>query len=56
LHFEIIIHDRWVDPMRIKLPRGRVLDGGTLAQFEKDRRQLDALMVNGAGPRVAQAR
>ena len=56
VHFEIIINDRQVDPMRIKLPRGRVLDGGTLAQFEKDRRQLDGLMVNASVAHVAQAR
>jgi murein DD-endopeptidase MepM/ murein hydrolase activator NlpD len=44
VHFEIIVNDRFVDPMRIKLPRGRVLDGGTLAGFEKDRDQLDAVL------------
>ena len=55
VHFEILVNDRFVDPMRIKLPRGRVLDGGTLAQFDKDRNQLDALMAN-APARVAQAR
>ena len=44
VHFEIIVNDRFVDPMRIKLPRGRVLDGGTLATFEKDRDQLDAVL------------
>ena len=47
-HFEILVNERFVDPMRIKLPRGRVLDGGTLAQFEKDRTQLDAVMVERA--------
>jgi murein DD-endopeptidase MepM/ murein hydrolase activator NlpD len=56
VHFEIWVNDRVVDPMRIKLPRGRVLDGGTLAQFEKDRRQLDNLMANATVARVAQAR
>jgi len=56
VHFEILINDRVQDPMRIKLPRGRVLDGSTLAQFEKDRRQLDGLMANSSAPRVAQAR
>jgi murein DD-endopeptidase MepM/ murein hydrolase activator NlpD len=55
VHFEILINDRFVDPMRIKLPRGRVLDGSTLAQFEKDRRQLDSLMANSSDARVAQA-
>jgi hypothetical protein len=45
-----------VDPMRIKLPRGRVLEGSTLAEFERDRRQLDALMANNTTARVAQMR
>jgi murein DD-endopeptidase MepM/ murein hydrolase activator NlpD len=57
VHFEIIVNDRFVDPMRIKLPRGRVLDGGTLAAFDKDRDQLDAVLSHGpSSPRVAQAR
>jgi murein DD-endopeptidase MepM/ murein hydrolase activator NlpD len=57
VHFEILVNGRFVDPIRVKLPRGRVLDGGTLAQFEKDRTQLDAVMVNSpTTARVAQAR
>jgi murein DD-endopeptidase MepM/ murein hydrolase activator NlpD len=56
VHFEILINDRFVNPMTVKLPRGRVLDGGTLAQFEKDRRQLDGLMANASVAHVAQAR
>jgi murein DD-endopeptidase MepM/ murein hydrolase activator NlpD len=55
VHFEIVINDRFVDPMKVKLPRGRVLDGVNLAQFEKDRDQLDAVMAR-APARVAQAR
>jgi len=55
VHFEILINDRFVDPMKVRLPRGRVLEGGTLAQFEKDRDQLDAVMAH-APARVAQAR
>jgi murein DD-endopeptidase MepM/ murein hydrolase activator NlpD len=50
VHFEILVNDRFVDPIRIKLPRGRVLDGNTLAVFEKDREQLDAVMSHGPGP------
>ncbi len=49
VHFEIIVNDRFVDPIRIKLPRGRVLDGSTLAIFEKDRETLDAVMSHGPG-------
>jgi murein DD-endopeptidase MepM/ murein hydrolase activator NlpD len=54
VHFEIHLNDRFVNPMTVKLPRGRVLDGVTLAQFEKDREHLDAMMAN-ANSRVAQA-
>ena len=49
VHFEILINDRFVDPMKIKLPRGRVLDGQALIQFEKDRQQLDGLMAHAPG-------
>jgi murein DD-endopeptidase MepM/ murein hydrolase activator NlpD len=55
VHYEILINDRFVDPMKVKLPRGRVLDGGSLALFEKDREQLDTLMAR-MPARVAQVR
>ena len=55
VHFEILINDRFVNPMTVKLPRGRVLDGSSLAIFEKGREQLDALMAQVPG-RVAQIR
>ena len=54
VHFEIIVNDRFVDPMRIKLPRGRVLDGATLAAFDKDRDQLDAVLSHAPSPHIAQ--
>jgi murein DD-endopeptidase MepM/ murein hydrolase activator NlpD len=55
VHFEILINDRFVNPMTVKLPRGRVLDGAALVAFEKGREQLDALMAQAPG-RVAQIR
>ena len=55
VHFEILVNDRFVDPMRIKLPRGRALDGPALAQFERDREQLDTFLTR-APARVAQIR
>jgi hypothetical protein len=55
VHFEILINDRFVNPMTVKLPRGRVLDGIPLALFEKSREQLDSLMAHVPG-RVAQVR
>ncbi len=56
VHFEIVVNDRFVDPMRIKLPRGRVLDGTTLASFEKDRAELDAVLSHAGSAHMAQAR
>ena len=53
VHFEILINDRFVNPMTVKLPRGRVLDGTSLAIFEKGREQLDA--ADGAGARARRA-
>ena len=35
--------------MRIKLPRGRSLEGPMMASFEKERDRLDAMMNNRAG-------
>ena len=52
LHYEILVNNRFVDPLKIKLPRGRVLDGATLANFDRDRERFDAIM-NRPAPRVA---
>ena len=46
VHYEILVNGRFVDPMRIKLPRGRSLDGPMLTGFEKERDRLDAMMNN----------
>jgi len=45
LHYEILVNGRFVDPMRIKLPRGRVLEGAILASFEQERERLDGIMA-----------
>ena len=45
LHYEILVNGRFVDPMRIKLPRGRVLEGKVLAEFDKERERLDGIMA-----------
>ncbi|MCA6115862.1 M23 family metallopeptidase [Bradyrhizobium sp. WSM 1738] len=44
VHYEILVNGRFVDPMRVKLPRGRSLEGAMLANFEKERDRLDAQM------------
>jgi len=56
VHYEIIVNGRLVDPMRIRLPRGRVLEGPVLAGFERERERIDSIVVRkGAAPaKVAQ--
>jgi murein DD-endopeptidase MepM/ murein hydrolase activator NlpD len=55
VHYEIIINDRFVDPMKVKLPRGRVLEGPLLAGFEQEREKLDQLLARATpSARVAQ--
>src|SRR5262249_57341252 len=44
VHFAIIINDRYVNPMTIKLPRGRVLAGAPLAGVDPERDQRDAVV------------
>jgi murein DD-endopeptidase MepM/ murein hydrolase activator NlpD len=59
LHYEIIVNGRHVDPMKFRLPRGRVLEGATLAKFDQERERLENMITRagpnrGAAPRVAQ--
>ena len=45
LHYEILVNGRFVDPLRLKLPRGRVLDGAMMANFEQERDRLDNMIA-----------
>ena len=45
LHYEILVNGRFVDPLRLKLPRGRVLDGPLLVNFEQERDRLDNMIA-----------
>ena len=54
LHYEILVNGRFVDPLRVKLPRGRVLDGPMLAGFDKERDRLEGIIAR-SSPRVAQS-
>jgi murein DD-endopeptidase MepM/ murein hydrolase activator NlpD len=45
VHYEILINGRFVDPMKVKLPRGRVLEGPLLAGFEEQRDKLDQVLA-----------
>ncbi|MEH2500957.1 murein DD-endopeptidase MepM/ murein hydrolase activator NlpD [Bradyrhizobium sp. AZCC 1678] len=56
VHYEILVNGRFVDPMRVKLPRGRSLEGAMMANFEKERDRLDVQMNNrGSAARVSEA-
>jgi len=54
VHYEILVNGRFVDPMRIRLPRGRVLENTVLSNFEKERDRIDKIIVK-APARVATA-
>lgn len=44
LHYEVIINGSFVDPLKIRLPQGRELDGRSLVDFKRQREQVDELM------------
>jgi murein DD-endopeptidase MepM/ murein hydrolase activator NlpD len=55
LHYEVIVNGNFVDPLRIKLPRGRELDGKMLADFSRERQHDDDILTKMADPaRIAQ--
>ena len=49
LHYEVIVNGRKVNPMKIRLPKGRVLSGSELVAFKKERERIDALVAKGRG-------
>jgi len=56
LHYEVLVNKRFVDPAKIRLPRGRVLQGPALDGFLKERARIDALLDIDSHPRYADAR
>jgi murein DD-endopeptidase MepM/ murein hydrolase activator NlpD len=55
LHYEVLINGSFVDPMRVKLPRGRELDGPILDGFERERTRIDGILDRSPGtPRLSQ--
>lgn len=49
LHYELIVNGNRVDPLRIRLPGGKSLDGQALAQFKKERGRIDELLAKDNG-------
>ena len=46
VHFEIRVNGKPVDPLRIRLPQGRVLQDDLLTAFEHERQRIDNLLGN----------
>ncbi len=44
LHFEVLINNRFVDPLSIQVPREKQLTGRQLADFQKEKARIDELM------------
>lgn len=44
LHYEVIVNGSFVDPLRIRVPRGRVLDGRVLSEFDQQRDNVEQMM------------
>lgn len=55
LHYEVLVNGSFVNPMKIRVPRGRELDGRALAEFKRQRDEIQGLIVR-AGGAVAQLR
>ncbi|WP_378948417.1 M23 family metallopeptidase [Mesorhizobium sp. ANAO-SY3R2] len=44
LHYELMVNGTKVDPMRVRLPTGRILKGDELVAFKRERERIDALL------------
>ncbi|WP_027038185.1 MULTISPECIES: M23 family metallopeptidase [Mesorhizobium] len=44
LHYELIVNGTKVDPMRVRLPVGKVLKGDDLVAFKRERERIDELL------------
>jgi murein DD-endopeptidase MepM/ murein hydrolase activator NlpD len=45
LHYEVMVHDDQVNPLGVKLPTGRNLEGKELAAFRARKAEVDALVA-----------
>ena len=44
LHYEVLVNNRYVDPMQIQVPRERRLTGKQAATFQRERQRIEELM------------
>ena len=54
--YEILVNTKFVNPMTIQVPRGLQLTGHELAEFQKEKKRIEALMqLDPVTARVADA-
>jgi murein DD-endopeptidase MepM/ murein hydrolase activator NlpD len=46
LHYELMVNGRFVDPLRVRLPSARRLEGEILSDFRRERERLDNLATD----------
>jgi murein DD-endopeptidase MepM/ murein hydrolase activator NlpD len=56
LHYEVLVNGSFVDPMRIRVPRERNLEGRVLADFERERERIEQMMRRAGPVQVARGR
>lgn len=49
LHYEVKVNDNFVNPMKIRVPRGRELGGAALAEFKRQRSEIQGLITKAGG-------
>ena len=44
LHYEVLVNNRFTNPLKVRVPRSRQLNGRLLAEFKKEENRVDDLM------------
>jgi murein DD-endopeptidase MepM/ murein hydrolase activator NlpD len=44
LHYEVLVNNRFTNPLKVRVPRSRQLNGRMLAEFKKELSRIDELM------------
>jgi murein DD-endopeptidase MepM/ murein hydrolase activator NlpD len=44
LHYEVLVNNRFTNPLKVRVPRSRQLNGRMLAEFKKEEGRIDELM------------
>jgi murein DD-endopeptidase MepM/ murein hydrolase activator NlpD len=44
LHYEVLVNNRFTNPLSLKIPRSRQLQGRLLSEFKREKARIDDLM------------